>query len=258
MFKRACSVGFAVVAAVCFAAAASAGAAVPIGGLNWDANATAFVGKNGLLVAYKCPPNGTLGTIYGTGVYTDDSKVCSAAVHAGLITLATGGTVTIKILPGRPSYLASTRHGVTSNAYGSWSASYSFVVTPKAPTGPILDGGRTWSATAAAGQDREPLPVQLSSERQARPGPWLDRLRLQLVGLLGGRARGTDQRNAGRERGHLDAGRTILLPRYGQERRHESGVRAVEEQLHLHEAVVRVDRLLPPQSAFVRRALRGK
>ncbi len=150
MFKRACGVGFPIVAAVCFAVAAS-GAAVPTGGLTWDANATAFAGKNGLLVAYKCPPNGTLGTIYGTGVYTDDSKVCTAAVHAGLITVASGGTVMIKILPGRPAYLASTRHGVTSSAYGSWSASFSFVVTPKAPTGPILDGGRTWSATAAAG-----------------------------------------------------------------------------------------------------------
>jgi hypothetical protein len=138
---------------VYLAAAASAGpAAVPVGGLNWDANATAFHGQNGLLVAYKCPAHGTLGTVYGTGVYTDDSKVCSAAVHAGLITPDSGGTVTIKILPGRSSYTASTRHGVTSNAYGSWSGSYSFVVTPKAPAGPILDGGRTWSATAAAGK----------------------------------------------------------------------------------------------------------
>ena len=137
MFKRACVVGLPIVAAVCFHVAVS-GAAVPTGGLDWNANATVFAGKNGLLVAYKCPPNGTLGTIYGTGVYTDDSKVCTAAVHAGLITVASGGTVTIKILPGRPSYAASTRHGVTSQAYGSWSASYSFVITPKAPTGPIL------------------------------------------------------------------------------------------------------------------------
>ena len=73
MFKRACGVGLPLVAAVCFAVAASA-AAVPTGGLNWDANATAFAGQNGLLVAYKCPPKSTLGTIYGTGVYTDDSK----------------------------------------------------------------------------------------------------------------------------------------------------------------------------------------
>ena len=122
-----------------------------MGGLNWDANAQAFHGQNGLLVAYKCPARGTLGSVYGTGVYTDDSKVCSAAVHAGLITLESGGTVTIKILPGRSSYLGSTRHGVTSSTYGAWSGSYSFVVAPKTPAGPILDGGRTWASTAAAG-----------------------------------------------------------------------------------------------------------
>ena len=95
-------------------------------------------------------------------------------------------------------------------------------------------------------QDRKPLPVQLSAGRQARPCPWHERLRRQLVGLLGGRARWTDQRHAGRERGHPDAGRTILLLRDGQEWRHEPGGRGVEGQLQLHEGVVRVGRLLPP------------
>jgi LCCL domain len=152
MFKRACIVGFPILAAVSFSVALS-GAAAPIGGLDWNANASNFVGKNGLVLTYKCPPKGTIGTIWGTGVYTSDSKVCTAAVHVGLITAASGGTVMIKIVPGRPSYPGSTRHGVTSSSYGSWSSSYSFVVTPKAPaaTGPILDGGRTWTATAAAG-----------------------------------------------------------------------------------------------------------
>jgi hypothetical protein len=35
--------------------------------------------------------------------------------------------------------------------FRAWSGSFSFVVTPKASAGPILDGGRTWTATAAAG-----------------------------------------------------------------------------------------------------------
>ena len=90
-------------------------------------------------------------TFFWAGVYTDDSRVCSAAVHAGLITLARGGTVTIKILPGRPSYLGSTRNGVRSSPWASYTGSYSFVVAPKV-TGPILDGGRTWAANAAAFQ----------------------------------------------------------------------------------------------------------
>ncbi len=131
------------------AGASSAPATAPVGGINWSANATAFRGQNNLEVTYKCPKAGALGYVYGTGVYTDDSSVCSAAVNAGLITLANGGTVTIKILPGKPAYSASTKHGVTTSAYGPWSGSYSFVVVP---AGPILDGGRTWTATAASGK----------------------------------------------------------------------------------------------------------
>ena len=75
-------------------------------------------GKNGTLVDYRCPAVGTLGPVWGTGVYTLDSRVCSAAVHAGVISQAKGGRVTIKILPGRPSYVGSVRHGVTSGSWG--------------------------------------------------------------------------------------------------------------------------------------------
>ncbi len=139
----------AVLAALAVAAGAGAQtAAAPVGGLDWNASATTFRGQNGVQVVFKCPAGGTLGSVYGTGTYTDDSRVCSAAVHAGLITLAAGGTVTVKIAPGKSAYTASTKNGVTSNAYGAWTGSYTFVVAPKV-TGPILDGGRTWAATAA-------------------------------------------------------------------------------------------------------------
>lgn len=133
-------------------ALALAGAAVaadsPVGGVDWGANATALRGQNGKTFTFKCPPNGSLGSVYGTGVYTDDSKVCSAAVHRGLITVAGGGTVVIKIAPGKPSYVGSTKNGVTTTAWNAYQGSYSFFVEPKA-TGPILDGGRTWAANAA-------------------------------------------------------------------------------------------------------------
>ena len=61
---------------------------------------TAFRGQNGAHYVYTCPFYGVAGSIWGTDVYTDDSSVCTAAVHAGLITLAGGGTVTIEIRPG--------------------------------------------------------------------------------------------------------------------------------------------------------------
>ncbi len=138
---------------------------------HWAANASAFRGQNGTNIAYTCPKAGILGSVYGTGVYTDDSSVCSAAVHAGLITLAAGGKVTIKILPGRASYLGSTRHGVTSSSWGAYSGSYSFVVAPKAPTGPILDGGRTWKATAAAFSTKTGNRYRYSCPPSGKLGP---------------------------------------------------------------------------------------
>ena len=50
-----------------------------------------------------------------------------AAVHAGLISVQSGGIVTIKIRPGRSAYQGSIRNGVTSSSYGSWGASFVFV-----------------------------------------------------------------------------------------------------------------------------------
>ena len=169
MSKRACVVGCAVVAAlflVVEAMAAPSGA--PVGGTTWSANATAFRGKNGTMVIYHCPAKGTLGSVWGTSVYTDDSNVCSAAVQSGLIKLTTGGTVTIKILPGRSSYVGSTHNGVGSNAYGAWTGSYSFYIAPK---GPIMDGGRTWAATAAAFQGKDNTRYRYSCPPAGKLGP---------------------------------------------------------------------------------------
>ncbi len=96
-------------------------------GSDWSANAVGFRGQNGTQHVYVCPGDGSIGSIWGTDVYTDDSSVCTAAVHAGLITLSGGGTVTIEIRPGQDSYQGSTRYGITSSSYGSWGGSYVFV-----------------------------------------------------------------------------------------------------------------------------------
>jgi hypothetical protein len=65
------------------------------------------------------------GAVWGTDVYTDDSDLCRAAVHAGAIGLE-GGTVTVMRSEGRPLYIGSARHGVTSHDYGSWDPSIRF------------------------------------------------------------------------------------------------------------------------------------
>jgi hypothetical protein len=64
--------------------------------------------------------------VWGSDVYTDDSSICTAAVHAGLISFASGGTVTIEIRPGQASYGATSRYGVATSAYGNWHGSYVF------------------------------------------------------------------------------------------------------------------------------------
>jgi hypothetical protein len=74
--------------------------------------------KSGQRSTYTCPPNGTPASIWGTDYYTDDSSLCTAAVHAGLISFASGGTVTVEVQrPGLARYVGSTRNGVTSRDY---------------------------------------------------------------------------------------------------------------------------------------------
>ncbi len=86
-------------------------------------------GQNGKRFTFKCAPNpgGAGGTVWGTDVYTDDSPICKAAVHAGLITYASGGTVIIEIRPGQQSYAGSERNGVSTSNWGGWGGSYVFV-----------------------------------------------------------------------------------------------------------------------------------
>ena len=69
----------------------------------------------------------TDGMLWGSDVYTDDSDLATAAVHAGVLQAGQEDIVTVRILPGLNSYSGSTRNGVTSGDYGSWDGSYEFV-----------------------------------------------------------------------------------------------------------------------------------
>lgn len=96
-------------------------------GTEWNRNVTEFRGQINRRLMMICPPNGQpTSEVYGTDSYTDDSSVCSAAAHAGVITAVAGGPVAIVIGAGRSSYGASTRNGVTSRPFGRWSGSFSF------------------------------------------------------------------------------------------------------------------------------------
>jgi hypothetical protein len=64
-------------------------------------------------------------TIWGDGVYTDDSAIAVAAVHAGIVRVGEKALVQVRILPGQRSYEGATRNGVQSSTYGNWEGSYS-------------------------------------------------------------------------------------------------------------------------------------
>lgn len=90
----------------------------------WAATAAQHRGLDGQRFEYDCPAGGVLGFVWGTDVYTDDSSVCTAGVHVGVITLEEGGTVTIEIRPGQDAYEATMRNGVATLDYGPWGGSY--------------------------------------------------------------------------------------------------------------------------------------
>ena len=115
------------------APATGTSAAVPGGevieaGCSYDARQ--LDAKDGTTFRISCPADcEKSSSTYGTGVYTGDSPVCKAGIHAGAIPLA-GGVFTIQLQAGRPAYRGSTQNGIESQDYGKYSRSYS-VVLPK-------------------------------------------------------------------------------------------------------------------------------
>jgi hypothetical protein len=93
-------------------------------------------GMNGERYRFHCPPGKPLPSrVIGSGPYTDDSSICSAAVHAGAIGAKDGGDVAIEIRPGEARYAGSERNYIRSMAYERpWSGS--FVVLRKDTTAP--------------------------------------------------------------------------------------------------------------------------
>ncbi len=94
--------------------------------IDWSTSAASYRGMNGMRLAFNCPAGGSPGSVWGTDLFTDDSSVCSAGVHVGLITLAGGGVVVIEIRPGAPAYYGTFRNGITSRDYGNWTGSFMF------------------------------------------------------------------------------------------------------------------------------------
>ena len=59
------------------------------------------------------------GSLYGTDVYTSDSSLPTAAVHAGVLKVEQTGVVRVTTIPSHIGFVSSTRNGITSSAWGS-------------------------------------------------------------------------------------------------------------------------------------------
>lgn len=88
-------------------------------------NLTSYRGQNGAVLSFTVTGSDR-GSVWGSGIYTDDSRLAVAVVHAGVLAVGETGTVDVRIEPGQPSYPGSAAYGITSSNYGSWSGSYSF------------------------------------------------------------------------------------------------------------------------------------
>lgn len=91
----------------------------------------------------RCPPNGALSaSVWGSTIYTDDSSICTAAVHAGVITREQGGTVRVYVHGPRNGFVGSGDHDVLTRSYGWFPGSFAFTETvPEDVFPPPVDGG---------------------------------------------------------------------------------------------------------------------
>lgn len=64
------------------------------------------------------------GTVWGTDVYTSDSQLAAAAVHAGVLRVGQRGIVRVTIVKSPEQFLGSERNGVVTFDFGPYPGSY--------------------------------------------------------------------------------------------------------------------------------------
>ena len=93
----------------------------------WDATAALLAGHPGSRYNFWCPPGGQAHPVWGDRLYSSDSSVCTAAAHAGTLSLDRGGNAIIEMRLGEPAYSSSTRNGIATLARGPANASFAVV-----------------------------------------------------------------------------------------------------------------------------------
>ena len=90
----------------------------------WNTSAGMVTFEVGKTLKFKCPADGKESSVWGTDIYTLDSSICNAAVHAGKLKMDSGGSVTIELRPGESAYKGSTRNGIKTSDYEKYGSSF--------------------------------------------------------------------------------------------------------------------------------------
>ncbi len=123
--------------------------------------------RAGERIRVTCPGVCTLHRVWGTDVYSDDSSICAAAQHAGLLTGARK-TVTLRVREGRDTYVGSSRNGVESSAWGRWGGSFSFCDGPT-PETQCDDAGPNSAVDSGSGSEAASDAAASPSRERRRP-----------------------------------------------------------------------------------------
>lgn len=88
--------------------------------------------------ACACPAGFSQGSVWGSGPYTADSSVCTAALHAGAIGPEGGKVIALAAGPGE-TFTGSEANGVATGDWGSYPNSFVFEVAGLAVE--VTEGG---------------------------------------------------------------------------------------------------------------------
>src|SRR5262245_48250233 len=106
------------------------------------------------------------GSVWGMDVYTGDSSVCKAAMHAGTIG-PRGGAVTVLPEAGRNAYPGVTRNGVSSSNHEARRGGFRFAgASNQTPASVCPDNFVAFADTT------DPLPCACSAEAASRGSVW--------------------------------------------------------------------------------------
>lgn len=64
------------------------------------------------------------GSVWGTGIFTTDSSLATAAVHSGLLKVGQTGVLKVSIVPSPAGFTGSTKNGISTYDYGPYPSAY--------------------------------------------------------------------------------------------------------------------------------------